>query len=194
MNANEILMMSIQNVREMYSNSILILRDVDTQLSEHNLMPLFGNTLGPETSKSITQTTEQFNTFFPQFMCRVYVKAAEQHLKVVFVNVQFYHPNHPTLGPTVNVGVFTLPEPYTSIELKKTLYYWWLKYAIFETNTSEQIDVTGNHIETKPWIENGDTTVCHFWSYELVHFQHHGDIQSKIVQGILQYFSTTRDN
>lgn len=194
MNENEVLKMSIQNIREMYSNSILILRDVDTQLSEHQLIPLFGNTLGSEISKSILQSKEQFNSFFPQFMCRVYVRGEENHLKVAFVNIQFYHPNYPSLGPTVNVGVFTLPESYTSTELKKKLYYWWLKSVIFERNSSEPIDVFGNHIETQPWIENGETIVCHFWSYKLVHFQHYGDIQSKIVQGIQQYFSTTRDN
>ena len=46
-----------------------------------------------------------YSTFFPQFMCRVYVDNNELQQnrveKVIVVNVQFYHSNCPALYPTV---------------------------------------------------------------------------------------------
>ncbi|MCU4991918.1 hypothetical protein OCF10_23805 [Bacillus cereus] len=193
MSTKDIMKISIQNVREVINNSILLLRDVDNMLSREGLTPLFGNTLGTETSKNIGQSMDQNNytTFFPQFMCRVYVDniALQQNRveKVTIVNVQLYHANCPLLYPTVITGLFKLPRAFTAQEIKQEVNYWWLKYVAFEYCSYEELTFNGTLITKKPWIDEDDETEVVFWCHELHTFESQGDVEKKIVEQIREY-------
>ncbi|WP_244159147.1 hypothetical protein [Bacillus proteolyticus] len=184
---------SIQNVREVINNSILLLRDVDNMVSREGLTSLFGNTLGTETSKNIGQSMDQnsYTTFFPQFMCRVYVNHNELQEnrveKVTIVNVQFYHANCPLLYPTVIAGVFKLPRTFTAQEIKEEVNYWWLKYVAFEYCSYEKLKFDGTSITVRPWVEEKNETEVVFWCHELHTFENQGDIERKIVEQIREY-------
>ncbi|MEO4022059.1 hypothetical protein VKA11_20860 [Bacillus paranthracis] len=195
MDIREVLKVSVQNVREVVNNSILLLRDVDNMLSKEGLMPLFGNTLGTETSKSIGQSMDHYSTFFPQFMCRVYVDNNELQQnrveRVVIVNVQFYHSNCPTLYPTVIAGIFKLPHIFTEQAIKKEVNYWWLKYVAFEYCSYEELKFDGTYITKKPWIENNDETEVIFWCYELHTFENQSDVKEKVVDQMIHICSQT---
>ncbi|MED0959265.1 hypothetical protein [Bacillus paramycoides] len=193
MNTKDIIKVSIQNVREVINNSILLLRDVDNMLSREGLTPLFGNTLGTETSKNIGQSMDQYSytTFFPQFMCRVYVDNNELQQnrveKVTIVNVQLYHANCPLLYPTVIAGIFKLPRTFTEKEIKQEVNYWWLKHVAFESCSYEKLKFDGTSITKKPWIEEGNETEVVFWCHELHTFESQGDVERKIVEQIKAY-------
>ncbi|OJE36426.1 hypothetical protein BAQ49_16240 [Bacillus proteolyticus] len=193
MSTKDIMKISIQNVREVINNSILLLRDVDNMVSREGLTSLFGNTLGTETSKNIGQSMDQnsYTTFFPQFMCRVYVNHNELQEnrveKVTIVNVQFYHANCPLLYPTVIAGVFKLPRTFTAQEIKEEVNYWWLKYVAFEYCSYEKLKFDGTSITVRPWVEEKNETEVVFWCHELHTFENQGDIERKIVEQIREY-------
>lgn len=195
MDIREVLKVSVQNVREVVNNSILLLRDVDNMLSQEGLTPLFGNTLGTETSKSIGQSMDQYSysTFFPQFMCRVYVDNNELQQnrvgKVIVVNVQFYHSNCPALYPTVIAGIFKLPHTFTAQAIKKEVNYWWLKYVAFEYCSYEELKFDGTYITKKPWVEDDDETEVVFWCHELHTFENQSDVNEKIVNQVIHICS-----
>ncbi|EJS65180.1 hypothetical protein [Bacillus cereus] len=193
MSTKDIMKLSIQNVREVINNSILLLRDVDNMLSREGLIPLFGSTLGTETSKNIGQSMDQnsYNTFFPQFMCRVYVDNNELQQnrieKVTIVNVQLYHANCPLLYPTVIAGIFKLPRTFTAQEIKQKVNYWWLKHVAFEYCSYEKLKFDGTSITVRPWVEEKNETEVVFWCHELHTFENQGDIERKIVEQIREY-------
>lgn len=170
---------SIENVRSVVNNSLLILRDLDSYLSDFNLVPVLGNTLGTESSKSINQTPEWSSSFIPQFMFRPYVnrKELEQKkvTKLIAVNIQFFHPNYDSLQPLLIGGVFTYPAPEK--DPKSSLRYWWLKYAALEAHDYNEIK-HGKMITSKPFT-NDDTNVT-FWVQPLISLETQEDLQGVV--------------
>jgi len=73
MELNEMMRISIENVRTLTSNSIQLLRDTDLLLAKSGYNPLHGNTIGSETSKNINQSASSRRNFLPaihvQILC-----------------------------------------------------------------------------------------------------------------------------
>ncbi|WP_456273125.1 hypothetical protein [Bacillus sp. AK031] len=59
---------SIEDVRSVVDNSILLLRDLDSIFSGGNPLPVLGNAPRTESSKNINQSPNANGTFIPQFM------------------------------------------------------------------------------------------------------------------------------
>ncbi|ANU09398.1 hypothetical protein BBH88_03275 [Planococcus antarcticus DSM 14505] len=135
---------SFQNVRKVVDNSIKLLKDADALLAEKNYTPILGNGLATESSKSILQSADSFSTLVPQYIARPYALKSQlangtvDHLYVI--NIQFTHPSHQNLQPTIATGLFSLETPTENI--RSRFKPWFTKYAIFERdikfNTSSE--------------------------------------------------------
>ncbi|QMV42687.1 hypothetical protein [Cohnella cholangitidis] len=114
MDLNETMRVSIENVRNIVGNSILLLRDADLLLSKEGYSPVYGNTIGCEPSKSINQSPDQAGNFFPQYMSRIYSRAnGDDGSTLLYLNIQFYHFNIDKMNPCFLAGKFKLKEGIT---------------------------------------------------------------------------------
>ncbi|MEA3318678.1 MAG: hypothetical protein U9Q88_01540 [Bacillota bacterium] len=176
MKTNEILINSIENVRSLIDNSVLILKDLDTYLSERGFVPLYGNAIGTESSKSINQSSNTFSTFFPQFMFRPYAEKKEIDTKsvnkVVAINIQFFHPNHEGLAPLLIAGVFEFPSPMS--DPKNSIKNWWFKYAALEYQ--DELLAEGEMIRIEPFSD--DSTAITYWTQPLASIENQNDIKA----------------
>ncbi|MGG3805345.1 hypothetical protein [Metabacillus fastidiosus] len=164
MDNNHSIINSINNVRHLINNSILMLKDLDTALSKHGFQPLNGNAIGTETSKNINQSMVQYSTFFPQYMARPYALLedinANKVNRIIFTNIQFFHGDYEEMRPTLINSVMILPEPVENI--KSYIQNWWLKYTVFEDNSWEEIlkngelneDIDEDEIRTIFWCRD----------------------------------------
>lgn len=145
MNHDKSIIYSINNVRYLINNSILMLKDLDAILSKNGFQPLNGNALGTETSKNIHQTMHQRSTFFPQFIARQYAPTdALQSMKVtkiLFVNIQFFHGDYEELPPSFISSVITFP--YTIEKPKESIQNYWLKNTVYEINKWDDVLMNG---------------------------------------------------
>jgi hypothetical protein len=160
----DILINSINNVRQLINNSILIMKDLDSYLSEKGYIPIFGNALGTETSKSINQSPDSYASFFPQYMFRSYIsldeKNNEKYSKVIAVNIQYYHADYEELEPVIVCGFFKFP--FVVQDIKGEVDNWWLKFVAFENNDHEFSKIKDNDLNIcTPFID--DDTVVKFW-------------------------------
>lgn len=141
MDQNDSIINSINNVRHLINNSLLMLRDLDAALSKRGFQPINGNALGTETSKNINQSMQQNSTFFPQYIARQYAHAEEINAKkvnrILFTNIQFFHGDYEELPPTLINSVMTFPEPIENP--KAYIQNWWLKYTVFEDKGWEEV-------------------------------------------------------
>ncbi|MFB5281805.1 hypothetical protein [Peribacillus sp. Hz7] len=166
MDSNTSIITSINNVRHLVNNSILMLRDLDTALSKHGFQPLNGNALGTETSKNINQSMVQYQTFFPQYMARPYALTsdilANKVNKIIFTNIQFYHSDYEDLPPALVNSVMLFPE-YVE-DAKKYVQNWWLKFVVYEDENWEDVKKHGELNENID--EEGFKTI--FWCQDLL--------------------------
>lgn len=132
---------SINNVRQLINNSILILRDFDTILSKYGLQPIYGNAIGTESSKSINQSMSDYRTFLPHYMARQYALESEIEenavKKIIFLNIQFSHGQYDEIPPTLTCSVIVLPEIIQNI--KNDIQNWWLKNTLYEDLTWHKV-------------------------------------------------------
>lgn len=167
---------SINNVRQLINNAILMLRDLDTVLSKYGFEPLNGNALGTESSKSIMQTMDQYSTFFPQYIARQYAIKSELDSrsvsKIIFTNIQFFHGDYEELPPTFTNSVMLLPTPLADV--KASIGNWWLKYMVYEDLKWEHVKKNGEL--NKDVDDEGYTTI--FWCNNLIDF----DSQEKLIK------------
>lgn len=166
MDTNEILVHSIENVKQLIDNSIMMLRDLDRELSKFGFEPINGNALATETSKSIHQSSSQYATFFPQYMGRPYALKADMDTqkvkKIIFVNIQIYHAEYKQLSPSLISSVIILPE--TSATIKNDVKSWWVKNIAFEYSNFEDLKKNG---EINEIIDEGQFKNI-FWCNNLV--------------------------
>ncbi|MFE8700751.1 hypothetical protein ACFYKX_09005 [Cytobacillus sp. FJAT-54145] len=169
---------SVNNVRNLINNSILILRDLDTLLSKHRFQPLNGNALGSESSKSIDQSMSWYRTFLPQYMARQYALESEieerKVRKILFTNIQLFHGHYDEIPPVLINSVITLP--HTAKNLKNDIQNWWLKNTVYEDVKWENVKKYGEineHIE-----EEGYTTT--FWCHDLLSFSGQKDLSVEV--------------
>jgi hypothetical protein len=162
-NSNSIIH-SINNVRHLINNSILMLRDLDAALSKKGFQPINGNALGTETSKNINQSISQYSTFLPQYIARQY--ALEQEIndkkvnKILFINIQFFHGDYEEIPPTLVNSVMVFPEPIENI--KAYIGNWWLKCMVYEDLGWEEVlkhgelneDIDDEGIKSIYWCKN----------------------------------------
>ena len=136
---------SINNVRNLINNSILILKDLDTLLSKHGFQPLNGNALGAESSKSIYQSMSDYRTFLPQYIARQY--ALENDIeekkvkKILFTNIQLFHGGYDEIPPVFINSVTILPN--NAQNLKNDIQNWWLKNTVYEDVRWENVKKHG---------------------------------------------------
>ena len=154
---DNILIQSFQNVRKVVDNSIKLLKDTDALLSDKGYIPIIGNGLATETSKSILQTPDSYTTLIPQYIARPYgFKLQLESNKVdhlLIINVQFTHPLHEQLIPSIAAGRLAFEHPTDNIRNK--FKPWFMKYAIFEGDL--KIDVFNKNIYTStPFIDSKD--------------------------------------
>lgn len=141
---DDILLQSFQNVHTVVNNSIKLLKDADALLSEKGYIPILGNGLATETSKSILQTSDNYGTLIPQYIARPYALKKQLESNIVdhllMINIQFTHPQHQQLIPVIAFGqlLFELPQK----EIRNVFKPWYMKNAIFETGL--KIDVSSN--------------------------------------------------
>ncbi|RFU66496.1 hypothetical protein [Bacillus sp. V59.32b] len=157
---------SVNNVRHLINNSILMLRDLDAALSKHGFQPIYGNALGSESSKSINQSMNQFATFLPQYIARPYalksdIKAGEVN-KILFCNTQFFYRDLEDFPPTLINSAIIFPEPVKNV--KGYVQYWWLKSAVFESVKWENVKMEG---EINNYIDEEDFKTI-FWCKDLI--------------------------
>lgn len=185
MNHNEILTNSIENVMQLMDNSIIMLKDLDKLLSKYGFQPINGNAIGAETSKSIYQSSEQYATFFPQYMARPYALKEEMDQKkvkkIIFINIQFYHGDYEGLAPTLISGVIILPSEVNNI--KETVKSWWLKNVAFELLDWEEVKKQGEINEKT----DDSNYVNIFWCNDLLSFSSQQDLQTEVDKLVYHY-------
>ncbi len=188
METNNSIINSVNNVRHLINNSILMLRDLDAALSKHGFQPLNGNALGTETSKNINQTMSQYATFFPQYIARQYGLAEEVNAKnvrkVLFINIQFFHGDYEEITPTLINSVMIFPEPI--MDVKTYIGNWWLKYTVFEEKGWEKVLKEGEL--NKDIDEEGIKTI--YWCRDLLSINGQRDIL-KEAEKLIEYFSSS---
>ena len=192
MNSGEILKVSVENVRSLTNNSLLIIRDIDTILSKTGFISVFGNTIGIEISKNINQSFNQSSSLFPQFISRFYISNEELKTNKVkqalCVNIQLYHPDLEELVPVIISGVFKFNSPVKDV--KRVIQHWWLKYTVFEYEKDEPIVFNGKKFICNPF-EEGDINVT-FWGRELHKLNSESDIIKEITSKLLDTYK--KDN
>ena len=178
---------SINNVRHLINNSILILRDFDTVLSKHGFQPIFGNAIGTESSKSITQSMSGYRTFFPQFMARQYALESDMDenkvKKILFINIQFFHGDYTEIPPMLTCSVTVLPDIPTNY--KNDVQNWWLKNTMYEAMEYENVRKNGEINEH--YDEEGYKTV--FWCKDLLTVNGQNDI-NEMVERLVQTYNS----
>ncbi|MGF9964019.1 hypothetical protein [Bacillus rhizoplanae] len=186
MDNNAIIITSINNVRHLINNSILMLRDLDAALSKHGFQPLNGNALATESSKHIHQSMEQNATFFPQYIARQYALESEidanQVNKILFTNIQFYHGAYEEITPTMVNSVMIFPNAIENV--KNYIQNWWLKYTAFEHTDRKKISKNGELNENID--ENGIKTL--FWCHNLIDINGQNELLREVDQ-LVQIFS-----
>ncbi|WP_099364490.1 hypothetical protein [Fredinandcohnia onubensis] len=186
MDKNEIMVKSIDNVRKLIDNSILILKDIDTYFSDKGFVPILGNAIGTESSKSINQAYDSNGTFFPQFMLRPYVKKTNLENgivgKLAAINIQFFHPKYDLMTPLVINGVFYFQQPIK--DPKSELKNWWLKYAVLEYNQSERYSYEEIY-SVKPFSD--DNTEIKYWINPLTSIENQDDVFKTVEKLISLY-------
>ncbi|RPJ95248.1 hypothetical protein CW357_11595 [Rummeliibacillus sp. TYF005] len=191
METNKTLIYSIKNVMQLINNSILMLRDMDKALSKYSFEPINGNAIGTETSKNILQTPKQTATFFPQYMARPYALKSDideqQTNKILFINIQFFHPDYNELTPTLISGVIVSPRPMTDI--KNEVKNWWLKNIAFEISNYEDIKKNGDINEV---TDEGNYKNI-FWCKDLTLFEGQESINEE-AEKLVKVFNNTLVN
>ena len=154
---DNILFQSFQNVRKVVENSIKLLRDADALMSDKGYIPILGNGLATETSKSILQTPDSYNTLIPQYMARPYGSKLQlesnklDHLLII--NVQFTHPLHEQLIPSIAAG--KLAFEHSTENIRNKFKPWFMKYAIYEADL--KIDLFNETLYMcNPFIDSDD--------------------------------------
>ncbi|WP_141335924.1 hypothetical protein [Paenibacillus sp. tmac-D7] len=176
MEQSEIMRISIENVRNIVNNSILLLKDADIVFSKAGFLPIHGNTIGSESSKDINQSPDQPRTFFPQYMTRYYShQDNKSSSKLLGLNVQFYHFNYEVLSPCLIAAFCKLKNKESRPQ------YWWIKYCAFETDISFKSD--GSVFK----YEDEDAEV-EFWGLELSQFNNIDDLQKVVISRLLAMY------
>lgn len=159
---SETVFQSFQNVRKVVDNSIKLLKDADALLAEKNYTPILGNGLATESSKSILQSTDSYSTLVPQYIARPYALTSQlangivDHLYVI--NIQFTHPSHQNLQPTIATGRFSLETPTKNI--RSTFKPWFTKHAIFERDIKLNLS-SQDEYACEPFSDCTDTLQFH---------------------------------
>ncbi|MEW9052070.1 MAG: hypothetical protein AB2392_13005 [Neobacillus sp.] len=178
METNTSIIHSINNVRHLINNAIFMLRDQDAALSRHGFVPLYGNALGTESSKSINQSINQYATFFPQYIARPYALESElnqnQVNKIIFTNIQFFHVDYEELTPTLVNSVMIFPESNKNV--KGYVQNWWLKYTAFEEVAFDEINKNGEFNESVD--KDGVKTI--FWCRDLMEINGQKELQEEV--------------
>lgn len=191
MNNNISIINSINNVRHLINNSILMLRDLDAALSKHGFQPINGNALGAETSKNINQSMCQYSTFIPQYIARQYALAEEINAKkvsrILFTNIQFFHGDYEEIPPTLISSVMIFPAPIENV--KTYIENWWLKYTVFEDKGWEEILKNGELNEDID--EEGIRTT--FWCRDLLSINGQNELLEE-AQKLILMFSDSKIN
>lgn len=183
MDQKEALRISVQNVRSMVNNSILLLRDVDLLLSKAGFTPLFGNTLGCEPSKNINQSYDQPSSFFPPYMSRFYYRnETGAGAKLLCVNVQFYHHLWDEFQPCILAGLCKLSSKGNKPQ------HWWMKYYAFEFDTNERIKPDRSIYHR----EDEDASVS-MWGIELQELAGIEDIKKEITDRLIEEYERQND-
>lgn len=186
MDNNTVMIASINNVRHLINNSILMLRDLDAALSKHGFQPIYGNALGTESSKNINQSMVQYATFFPQYMARQYALerdfTAKKTNKIIFTNIQFYHGDYEEISPMLVNSVMIFPGAVENV--RTYIENWWLKYTVFEEKAWEDIKKIGELNEDLD--DEGIKTI--FWCRDLVDINGQNELQEE-AQKLMQVFS-----
>lgn len=153
---------SFQNVRKVVDNSIKLLKDADALLAEKNYTPILGNGLATESSKSILQSIDSYSTLVPQYIARPYALKSQlatglvDHLYVI--NIQFTHPSHQNLEPTIVAGRFSFEKPTENI--RNTFKPWFTKHAIFEIDLNFNLNSEEEYV-CEPFSDCTDTLQFH---------------------------------
>lgn len=176
---------SINNVRNLINNSILILRDLDTLLSKHRFQPINGNALGSESSKSLSQSMSWYRTFLPQYMARQYALESEIEektvRKILFTNIQLFHGHYEEIPPVLINSIITLPK--NAKNLKNDIQNWWLKNTVYEDIKWENVKKHGEineHVD-----EEGYKTT--FWCNDLLSFNGQKQLSDEVEKYIKIY-------
>lgn len=145
---DNIIIHSFQNVRKIMDNSIKLLKDADALLSEKGYIPITGNGLATETSKSILQTPDSYTTLIPQYITRPYgLKSHVENNNVdhlLIINIQYTHPMDEQLIPSIAAGKLSLEHPTDNI--RNVFKPWFMKYAIYELDL--KVDVFNENLYT----------------------------------------------
>ncbi|WP_077212384.1 hypothetical protein [Bacillus dakarensis] len=190
MDDNSNLIQSINNVRNLIHNSILILRDLDTLLSKYSFQPLNGNALGSESSKSLYQSMTGYRTFLPQYMARQY--ALENDIeerkvkKILFTNIQLFHGYYDEIPPVLINSIISLPNHPKN--LKNDIQNWWLKNTVYEDVKWENVKKHGElneHVD-----DEGYKTI--FWCNDLLSFQGQKELSNEVEKSV-QIYNRTND-
>ncbi|MBU9711604.1 hypothetical protein [Evansella tamaricis] len=188
MGENEVLITSIENVRSMVHNSILMLREADMILSEERFEPIYGNTIGSEPSKSIQQNKNTFSNFFPQYMSRAYIHhdkfKQKKETRVLIINIQFYHARVKLLTPCVLGGVLDFGDIITD-DQKKDIQHWWLKCMAFE-NKNLNFKADGNVYKRENFKEKVKLTT--FWGIELIKITDVEMLREEVINKLLEEY------
>lgn len=187
MDENTNLTHSINNVRNLINNSILILRDLDTLLSKHGFQPLNGNVLGSESSKSIYQSMSDYRTFLPQYIARQYAleKDVEDNevKKILFTNIQLFHGDYEEIQPVFINSVIILPNKAQNV--KNDIQNWWLKNTVYEDVEWENVK---KHSELNEHVdEEGYKTI--FWCNDLHSINGQKELSDEVKKYVQRFYS-----
>ncbi|MGE6415789.1 hypothetical protein ACQKDD_16615 [Planococcus kocurii] len=159
---NDTVTQSFQNVIRVVDNSIKLLKDTDILLAEKNYIPFLGNGLATESSKSILQSPDSYSTLVPQYIARPYALKDQLATRTVdhlyVINIQFTHPLHQNLQPTIATGHFSLEAPSDNIRNK--FKPWFAKYAIFEGDIKLNLS-SREEYKSVPFSDCADTLQFH---------------------------------
>ncbi len=187
MENKEIIVNSLNNVLDLINNSFLLLKEADRLLSEAGFAPVFGNTIGCEPSKSIHQSLNQFGNFLPQYLSRAYCHSENSangtDNKVLFINIQLYHSNLPSLTPSMLAGVFT-SQQHESVA-KTNIGHWWLKYAAYEA-PGMRFKLDGQQYRTKPFEE--DSTEVVLWGKDILAINSVEDLKQAFTDPLIEMY------
>lgn len=126
---------SFQNVRKVVDNSIKLLKDAEALLAEKGYVPILGNGLATESSKSILQSSDSYATLIPHYIARPYALKdqflGEKVDHLLIINIQYTHPLHKNLHPVIITG--RLSFEMSTDKVRSIFDPWLMKHAVFET-------------------------------------------------------------
>ncbi|MFF2480051.1 hypothetical protein [Paenibacillus sp. NPDC058071] len=175
MDQNEILRVSVENVRQLISNGLLLLKDVDAQLAQAGFVPVNGSKIGSESSDDIRQTAGQPVTFLPQYMCRYYSRPADVTGKLLAVNVQLYHYAYDRVVPSIIAAGCNRKNANTPLE------YGWLQSCVFDSDQPFYDDGT-------VFAYEDEVAEARYWALPLSSFQRSEDVQREAVAKLLEWY------